>query len=698
MKSVRVSYRLMKKNLNITLLMILAVVGCLIYGNTFNNPFIFDDVDFIVNGVSVHDLGNLKLIWQRIETRFISMLVFAFNYHFFGLEVTSYHVINILIHIFAAIAVFYLFKLIFSLPSCEKYLTGNGGNTNTISFIAFVGALIFITHPLQTQAVTYISQRMASLVAFFYILSCYLYLKARTSTKTITIVRCFGLLACTTVLGMFTKENFFTMPVMILMLEIYFVQKKFSIQTFKNISRPLKLFLLFVFLSMLIIPSSSRFDLSNTLFHVVPSRSHVGDTLTVFNYPLTQLRVVSLYIGKLFLPINQNLFYDFKASNSLFEGTTFLCFLFIFGLIILTFKLFKNHRLLSFGIMWFFLTIAVESSILPIRYVIFEHRVYLPMVGFSLIVSVGIFKLIKNVKLFAIVACLIASVLSVLTINRNKIWQDEVVFWEDVVKKTPHQTMPYDNLAAALMNRNDYQKALAVLKEANKIDQNVYERYNNLGLIYMHLGKFAEAEQSFKEVLKHKDEVERDLPAVTYNNLGTLYLKSGKPKMAREMFVQSIKTEYTYLQAYLNLGRILHEEGNYEKALLVFKEANNKYPYDKYSANAIIDIYLRMGKKAEALNSAGRFLTKIDDPQYLVSIGTLLIEHNIVELGSKYFYQALKLDKRYPDAYIQMGKILANAGQINEALDAWNQGYRYNPNDGRFPALINKAHAIIAQE
>ena len=154
-------------------------------------------------------------------------------------------------------------------------------------------------------------------------------------------------------------------------------------------------------------------------------------------YMLTQPRVWLTYLGLFVLPVGQNLDYDFVISRSLFELSTLLSVAALALMAFVGFKLFRSRRALSFGIFWFLLTLLPESSILPLPDVIYEHRLYLPMVGLSVFSVLLIHELTKKWNSKALLALLLTVVglLGWATFERMKVWADDITLWSDVVKK-----------------------------------------------------------------------------------------------------------------------------------------------------------------------------------------------------------------------------------------------------------------------
>ena len=313
-------------------LTIIILLGIIIYSNSFDCSFHFDDFRSIVLNTNIRNLSDLKTIWDFSPSRPVAFLTFALNYHFNQLDVRYYHLVNLIIHLFTACLVWKLTLLIFSSPVLK-----DDPVCKHKKVLAFFTALLFVSHPLATQSVTYIVQRMASLAAMFYLLSIALYMKARLSAKgdlSKTLLFIGSLVSA--VLAMLTKENAFTLPFAIVLVEIFFLRTtKLSIN-FKDY----RVILLIAALlgTILIIPLKFSFS----IFRPIPPMNGFTYTITPFNYLFTQFSVIVKYIRLLFLPINQQLAYDFPVSTTFFEIRTLLSFVVLLSLIILAILCFKR--------------------------------------------------------------------------------------------------------------------------------------------------------------------------------------------------------------------------------------------------------------------------------------------------------------------------------------------------------------------
>src|SRR4030042_64208 len=222
-------------------LLILIALGFLAYANTFQAPFVLDDEPYIVRNPAVKDLSYFREPSKMEEvntirpnfrhafrTRTIGYLTFALNYRLHGLDVTGYHGVNLLVHLFNALLVYVLLILTYRTPfmSRARHMEGHPGTSADPNMAAFFTALFFVCHPIQTQAVTYIAHRFTSLATFFYLLSLVGYVKFRLSESTTGRYGLYSVSVISALLGMLTKEICFTLPVVIGAYELMFLDGK----------------------------------------------------------------------------------------------------------------------------------------------------------------------------------------------------------------------------------------------------------------------------------------------------------------------------------------------------------------------------------------------------------------------------------------------------------------------------------------
>jgi tetratricopeptide (TPR) repeat protein len=562
-----------KKNkyVDIAGLAIIILLGIKIYSNTFDCSFHFDDIINIVNNKNIRNLSDVQAWWNFYPTRAVGFFTFALNYHFSQLDVKYYHLFNLIVHLINSCLVWWLTLLILSClpPPIHNKLSLNILQDNSIikqkKVIAFFTALLFVSHPLATQSVTYIWQRVASMVMMFYLLSLILYVKARLSNKgNLSKTLLFTCSLISAVLAMLTKENAFTLPFAIVLFEIFFLRtKKFSI----NFRDYRMILLLAAFIGVImIIPLKVSFD----IFKPIPPRLGHAYTVTPLNYLFTQFSVIVKYIQLLFIPLHQNLDYDFPISNNFFEIRTILCFFVILSLIILAILSFKKYRIISFGIFWFFLTLSIESSFIPLDDLIWEHRTYLPSFGFFLILTSGIYYLLWNKHKYLTI-CIFVIIIgsnSYLTYERNKIWKDDLSLWNDNVEKTPNRLRPLLSRGVAYSDLGQWDNAIDDYSKVLDINPKLAEGYNDRGLAYTRLGQWDMAIADFSKVIEIDPK-----STFAYTNLGAAFFSLGQWEKSIVYFSKVIEIDPKNAIAYNDRGAAFTNIGQYDKAFDDFSKA-----------------------------------------------------------------------------------------------------------------------------
>lgn len=414
-----------------------------IYSNTLNVPFVFDDRYNITDNPAIRitrlTFENLinSALESRITNRPLPNVSLALNYYFHEYEVSGYHVANIAIHAVTGILLYFLFVVTFKTPALKKTVI-------MPEITAFAAAVIWLVHPLQTQSVTYVVQRMNSMAAMFYLLAMLLYVIARLSMK--MRIKIFLFLGCALsgLAGFGSKEIVVTLPFFILLYEFYF---------FQDLDRNWFRSRTFVVAAILLI-TGAVIIVVQELGSIVSG--YDGRQFTMMQRMLTEPRVVVFYLSQLFFPVPSrlNIFHDFSISLSILQPlTTIFSITALASLLGLAGWLARRWRLLSFCILWYIGNLALESSIIPLE-IIFEHRSYLPSTFvcliFSYIVIHGLsFNRFKALPL--IMLLLITMVFSYWTYERNGDWRDEETLLIDCLEKAPNVARTQASLGYVLM-------------------------------------------------------------------------------------------------------------------------------------------------------------------------------------------------------------------------------------------------------
>ncbi len=439
-------------------------------------------------------------------------------------------------------------------------------NVLSYYYLPIFVALLFLVHPLQTQAVTYIVQRLTSIATMFVLLSLIFYLKFRDTT-----VKYFYLMSLICALFAYkTKENTATLFLSIIVLEVLFFRVEKCLTLKKRIAL-LSPFIILIIVIPLAFMDLNSINLRNFLNSIIKTESSIQNVFKELlettqetklisrkQYLLTEFSVIVTYIKMLFLPINQSLHHMYPLANAFFEMRTLTSFILLLSIIIGAIFLSRKYIEILFGVLWFFIFLLIESSIIPIQDVIYEHRVYLPSIGFFIVFVYGLYFIFgaKRYKLFVSLIFIFAILFSILTYERNMVWRDEVSIWQDVVNKYPLNYIAHGSLGTAYAKIDRCDKAIEELK----ISIDLYPYY-----------------------------------AKSYNNLATCYLKMGKIKVAIDMYKKAIEIDPNYVRAYYNLASLYYLHGDKSLALFYLLFANEIDDRDAMVNGQLGSIYCQIG-------------------------------------------------------------------------------------------------------
>jgi tetratricopeptide (TPR) repeat protein len=555
-------------------MILIFVLGAAAYSNTFSSPFMFDDTATLYSPV-IQELSFSSLMQAFESRRAIGLITFQLNHFFFGWNVASYHLINILIHLAASLTIYKLLQLLMQTP-CMIETADDRLRSLPLPFLA---ALLFAVHPVQTQAVTYIVQRFASLATLFYLAAIVAYLKARLRQNISQTPLSFGVIgwfaACTILVFMafYTKEIAYTLPLAILLVELLFFRsswQKICWLIATGSAAVVAILLKYFSAAQSIQNAMSALD-DATRVHTIISRT---------DYLFTQFRVIWVYIRLLFLPVKQRLDYDYVLSHS-FDLWVFSSFLGIMALLLAAFWLLKkssagypHFRLIAFGILWFFLTLLVESSIIPIIDLIFEHRLYLPAFGIitAVVTAVMLFAW-RGTVVSKEVACsgflLVSLVFAIATYNRNSVWSSEVSLWTDNVAKSPKSARAWHHLGAAFIKERAPLDSLKATIRSIELNRSGPEAWNNLGIALDLFGayndRFNRTVEMFREPEAINEQNTSRWQGEVNNNLGLAYEIIGNLDKAAENYRNAIGYNPSLGLAYYNLGIVSAKMGDVAK-------------------------------------------------------------------------------------------------------------------------------------
>jgi tetratricopeptide (TPR) repeat protein len=628
----------------------LSLFATALYFNSLNNTFIFDDFAMIVENPFIQHLEDIPLFLKGLTVftnwyRALPTLTFAINYHFHGINTFGYHIVNLIIHILSGILVYLISRHLFGLVSTENqaFETRGKRGRKKIDLSALFTALIFVSHPVQVNTVTYIVQRYEGLSSFFYLLSFFLFIKMSLSQGTAKKSYFIGT-GIIFLFVVFSKETGFTLPIILILFDLLFICRnwiaiKKRLMIYVGIFSPLLLFFFFL--------------MRGGLFEILSREKHFW---TPWQNLLTQSNVIIQYMKLLLLPLPQwlNIDHDFPLSKSLFQYPTFISVAVILCLLILAVILIKRNKLISFAIFFFFIFLAPTSTLIPIWDIMVEYRLYLPLLSYALILTLGLHYLHKvlasryspkiSYTIIYGVSILILASYSLETIERNKIFSNELTLWSDALEKSPDKLRTKINAVSAFHRYGRHDEAIAVALEALKKDPHNPEMYNKLGISYMYKGEYDKA----IEALRTSIQMDSD-NAKPRNNLGVVYLAMKEFDQAIAEFKQALSINPRYAEAYNNLAKTLATKGSLDEAIEMQKEATRISP--------------KMG-------------------EYHFNLAKMYEKKGWPDESIKEYKEALKVYPTFFEAYHFLGMLYTEVEKNKEAIQAFEEAIRLNPTDG----------------
>ena len=540
------------------------------YANTLHAPFLFDDAHNIQKNhflkLTTLTPENLRqaAIKSPSPTRPVANISFALNYYFHRDRLPGYHILNIAIHLLTGLFLYLFLNHTFRLLKPAR--------TDTEAhFLALCAALLWLVHPLQTQAVTYLVQRMTSLSAMFYLLSMLLYVRGRLAPKkTIKQIATFTGCGLAGLLALGSKEIAATLPFFIFLYEWYFFQDLDRRWLKKHVPAILALLVVLIGMTLLFLGH-------NPINSILGGFN--GRSFTLTERVLTEFRVVIFYLSLILFPHpgRLSLTHDFPISTSLLSPpTTIIAIAVLCGLLVIGIVTAKKNRFLSFAILWFLGNMVIESSIIPLE-IIFEHRNYLPSM---LIIALPVLlapSLIRSSKVQTGLFCVTILLLSFWTQQRNQAWGNEFSFWNDCVTKSPDNARAHAGLGSYLVQNEQPEAALPHFQKALAIKNN-------------------------------------DLDALF--GIGTVMIKRGQPNRAILYFRRAIRVSRNYSKSHYNMGIALEEAGQIGKATLSYRRAIQINPYYSEAYNNLGILYGKTGRLKPAIDQFRKALELDPEDQF----------------------------------------------------------------------------------
>lgn len=456
--------------MNRRLQIILAVLGIMIaafavYANSFGNEFVFDDVSQIADNTVIRSFANLPAVFTRHLTYFsdehqkegkfyrpLQTLTLMTDYLLWGKEPLGYHITNTILHLLVGVLLLFFLVLI----------TGNVA-------LSFLVALLYVVHPVHTEAVTYMSGRADSLCAIFLLLMCLFQEKYRKALTRVSKVFYYTLIMSSFLMALLSKELAVIFPFLLMLCE-YCLRDEGAYSPLKP-RRALFYLPLFAIMGVWFIVKNA----------VVATETMVTHPASLATRLVTVPRLIMDYARLSFLPTGLHMEYKLPFPRSIFQSGYFEGLIFIVFFIGVFYYAWRegrrdrDYRIIFFGLAWFFV------GLLPYLNIVFqlnapfaEHWLYISEMGFILAVVSLCFYYARNnawAKRVVLAGCVIAAAAySIMTVRQNLVWKDPMTFYTYTIKYAPYSSTTYNNLAVEYIERGDLLYAEELLEKALALD------------------------------------------------------------------------------------------------------------------------------------------------------------------------------------------------------------------------------------
>lgn len=558
------------KNLpTIWIIGLLIVVGTVLFLPTLKCDFIFDDRALVENNPLLRGAGGIKEVLTSGRT--LRMISFVIDHSLWGMNPPGYHVTNILLHVLTGLMLFWLFRRI----------TGQ-------TVIPTVMALIFLCHPLTTEAVASIANRKESLHSLFSLLAIWAYYKADEKRWLYAVSFVSFLLALT------SKEVAIAVPVLMLVMDWFLREHSIKLVIQKR----------GWFLGLLLVPIFAGAVYRFRGFGFIDIMN--VDTTGTMSYPLvvaTSLNRIVDYLRLSVIPYPLSADYYTLLLKSFLNFKTILGALFVLGLLVGGFLLRKRQPLIAFSLWWIVITWLPISNLYPTAYFLAERYFYFPLVGVVLLAAIGWEVLKKYTGLAWAVLVSLLVVFGGLTLNRCKSWENEYQLWLSTLKHQPDNPKAHYYFANALREKGRYTDAVTHFLKAVELKHDFVWAWVNLGNLYT-VGKYFEhAIPVYEKVM----ELDPNL-AIVHNNLGCAYYNMDEKNKACDHYRRAVELNPKYAEAWNNIGVAFFEGGEIDSSVYYFYRAIVNAPTWPEPYQRIIQNLIELGDLEKAKMALDRYL------------------------------------------------------------------------------------------
>lgn len=640
-------------------LIAVALLSMIAYANSLSNSFQFDDYEGIVDNFALHDLGNIPSYFTnpnlfrftKADWRPVLQITYAVDYAIAGPAPTMFHVTNILFHAGAA---WLIFLIVAEIARSRPLLAADAAPIPA-GWLPFTAAALFAVHTVNTQTVNYIWARSSLLAAFFYLLSFYCYLRGPLNTegKSGRPWHLGGFF--TFALGMATKATMASLPAMLVVYEVLFLNPAGRNPLMLYLKEPRRLLkylpLACILLAYLAIRSNL---LPNTVRNLV-----APPWVSRRNYLLTQFRAWIYYLKLYVWPDPLILDYPgFGWSSSLGDLRVLASLTLIAAIVIVAWRARRSAPILTFFTLWFFIALLPEASIVVRADKVTGHRPYLAYAGVSVVAAVlslltagWLWRQWKRSRPrdgsfrvgYAIAIGIVLVALTGATIKRNLDWRDPMTLWTDALRKDPTNPRAYTTLALEYMDSENYDKAQQLLDKAIAISPKNSSVYFYRGYLNSLLERNEAALADFTKSIN----IGRRARPFVYR--GDVYRKLGRHDEALEDYQHALRLNPRMWEAYFGVAMVHWERKELDPATAACRKLNQMNPRERQGYTCLGSLLMHQGHFDEAFKVYRSGVSRFpNDGALWYGLGTAYEELGLYGEAQNAFANAGALMRRPP--------------------------------------------------
>ena len=628
----------------------------LAYANSLHGSFVFDDRVIVLQDPRLIDVPTFT---DAIDLgggwRDLLFFTYRLNYYWGGLDTFGYHALNVVLHTLNSVLVFLIILRV----------------SKGSRFVATAGAAVFSVHTLFTSAVSYIWGRSSVLCATFYFTAILLFLIGLETPKRSVRVGHFLLAAGAGFLAWQVKQEAITLPVFLAAV-LWLRSERTNWRWIAPLAAipAVTVFLIRDQIVALYANVTSNQELVALGFEpVLAPASYIRTYIT---------SVVGYYFPRFIFPANLSADPHIRPVEHWYspEFLFSIVALVVVGWVMLRYA--RSEQLLAIGLAAVVLSPMAAYAAIPLADVVLEHRAYIPGLGVSFLFGWLFQRVGDRYRQFKFLAPMaVVLVFTIMTINRNPVWKNDIALWEDAERKAPEKPRPHFNLGQAYQEAKRLPEAAREYEHALQLKPDLHAAYSNIAAIYMDQGALSPAEEMLLRVTEAAPEF-----ADGFINLGVLYTRMNEPERALGALDRALEINPNSSAAHLNNGAALTLKGDFTAAVDSYKRAVDLSLDSPSFRLSLGQAYLLAGDREAAEKEFLGLIGTANSAEAYRNLGALYSDVNDLDKAIAYLQQAIRVRPLYPDAHGDLGVIYIDREMYDEAIEALQTALGQRPDDG----------------